>query len=693
MSVSLQPRLAKYKLYPQSAVAWTAVYAGALWIALYLLRKIAGTAVSSIELAFSFTTFILAGALLLLGYRWLKQKFMWRLRNRLIVTYVFIGVIPLVLVITMGLLAAYLFAGQFSSFVMTNDLQSEIKRIAVLNQLSANHVAAELKKGAELTAKLAPETDSGARQIVAYYRGKAVVLQPGEDPEAKVPRSAPAPEIDAIALDDDKLYLRSAVTVKTGRGGDEPMTVLSSLPLTKERLGHITSELGLISVYTRSSLVERPEQGGVRLKVGDTEEFLDRRVKVSAGRKPDPAYFLDVDLPSFAALQNAIDWQTGKPSTVVMTLETRPSMLYSRLFRTLGDTANVIVVLLVAVAIFFALIELVALVVGIRLTRTMTKSVASLYDATQHVNQGDFSHRIKVTSRDQLAALETSFNSMTSSLEKLIAEQKEKQRIESELAIAQEVQALLFPRDITELEGLAVHGVCRPARTVSGDYYDFLPVGPTRLGIAVGDISGKGISAALLMATVHAFVRAYTLMEHAPVAAGAAALSVRESASLLAGRNGFLPPGTLLSMLNQQLYRSTPTEKYATMFLGFYDQTTREFTYSNAGHLPPLIVSANGSVRELETGGTVVGLFGDMTYPDAAVRMQPGDIFVAYSDGVTEPENEFGEFGTERLAQIIQENRDESLQRITDTVMTAVQDWIGSNEQPDDVTLVLARAR
>jgi sigma-B regulation protein RsbU (phosphoserine phosphatase) len=129
------------------------------------------------------------------------------------------------------------------------------------------------------------------------------------------------------------------------------------------------------------------------------------------------------------------------------------------------------------------------------------------------------------------------------------------------------------------------------------------------------------------------------------------------------------------------------------MFLGFYDQQTRLLTYSNAGHLPPIVICANGSTHLLAAGGTVVGLFGDMTYPEGHVTLNPGDIVVAYSDGITEPENDFGDFGEERLAQIVQENRDLPLPRISDAILNAVTDWIGGEEQPDDMTIVLARAR
>ena len=219
-----------------------------------------------------------------------------------------------------------------------------------------------------------------------------------------------------------------------------------------------------------------------------------------------------------------MDWDTGKELTGVIVVGTRPSMLYNVLFGNLNTKAGIFIQALMGIALFFGFIELIALYIGVRLTRSMTKSVAELYAATQHVNRGDLTHRIEVTSRDQMASLEESFNSMTASLARLIAEQKEKQRLEGELAIAHEVQALLFPRQISELSTLEVHGVCRPARTVSGDYYDFIPLHEDRMVLAVGDISGKGISAALLMATVHAFVRAYSLepkLALAAVAAGA----------------------------------------------------------------------------------------------------------------------------------------------------------------------------
>jgi sigma-B regulation protein RsbU (phosphoserine phosphatase) len=376
-------------------------------------------------------------------------------------------------------------------------------------------------------------------------------------------------------------------------------------------------------------------------------------------------------------------------------VRTRPSVLYGHLFAALGEFVQGVEYILLAVGIIFALIETIALIIGTRMTRTVTAAVAQLHAATRHIDRGDFSHRIPVKSHDQLADLALSFNSMTASIERLILEQKEKQRLENELAIAQEVQDQLFPRQTAGLESLEVHGFCRPARTVSGDYYDFLAASSHKMILAVGDISGKGISAALLMATIHSAVRAYSVESlpqmREPVAIGAVAGTGRVMATWPEGIE--VSPGALLSLLNHQLYESTPPEKYATLFLAIYDGRSHRLTYSNGGHLPPILIGEDGSIRRLEAGGTVVGLFENVSYDEDSVQLHPGEVFLAYSDGVTEPENDFGEFGEQRLIDLVRENRTLPLVQISQTVTAAVDMWIGDNEQPDDVTLVLARAR
>jgi phosphoserine phosphatase RsbU/P len=215
----------------------------------------------------------------------------------------------------------------------------------------------------------------------------------------------------------------------------------------------------------------------------------------------------------------------------------------------------------------------------------------------------------------------------------------------------------------------------------------------------VGDVSGKGISAALLMATIHSAVRAYTLdrTRHtlemsmpAMATAGPARMSFAYSGD---DARVSVAPAELLGMLNRQLFHSTPMEKYATLFFAVYEGSSRTLIYTNAGHLPPIILGVDGHTRRLEAGGTVAGLFETVAFEQATVTLNPGEIFISFSDGVTEPENEFGEFGEARLLELVRENRTLPLDRISEAVTTAVRDWIGGAEQPDDITLVLARAR
>ena len=668
----------------------------------------------------NFIAFLFIVCALLMGFRWLRRVLMWRLRNRLIVTYIFIGVIPVILLVAMALLAGMLFAGQFATYVAVSDLQSELKHLEATNRSLATQFR-RLSETGKLNEPLAREIASASdehfrhRSVSVWDNDNWFVLgEPGRTPAQPIkPSPALKGDFAGFVFDHNRLQMR---TVRNISSGSHRLTVVSNLPITAELLGHAASELGKVSIYppepesnaapaapTNSSSgkpTSAANENNIVVEGGGyhtTYKTSVNRAGVEAGSVPPAVNALDVNFP-FGTRIDLVNWESGKALPGLLFVDTRPSMIYTTLFSTLGDWVNGVRYILIGTAIAFGVIELIALMIGVRLTRSMTKSVAELYTATEHINKGELQHRIRVRTSDQMAALEQSFNSMTQSLANLIAEQKEKQRMESELAIAHEVQALLFPADLSGLPSLEVHGVCRPARTVSGDYYDFIPLNEERMVLAVGDISGKGISAALLMATVHAFVRAYSLDPAKTLASVALGSGASDGDVLTAtcgnGDSGAdLSPGFLMSTLNYQLFRSTPPEKYATMFLGSYDAASRSLTYSNAGHLPPLLISNNGDVRRLETSGTVVGLFDGMAYDESSMPMQPGDIFVAYSDGVTEPENEFGEFGEERLIELILQTRDQSLARISEAVTGAVADWIGGGEQPDDVTVVLARAR
>jgi len=722
----LRARMLAADLWPQGWIARGALYSLGFAIGLFGLemglKPFAPGAADSLAGWVKFLAFDAALLFSVIAFRWLKRKILWRLRNRLIVTYVFIGVIPAVLLVAMTFITLYGLAGQFAVFVVTSEINSQLRSLGAVNAAVGNELAARLERGDNPTAESLAglrKRDSawGRRRMYAWLDDKLLPLgDESKGPAPSFPTFAKSEsrenELREITRDRDGLHLRVVTQLAMG---SKTLTVVTSEPFDKALVGRIAADLGEITLLEDPGFRVGEAQPVTPVNAGTNNVNIvisDRRSPQRVDLHPSPTFTvgtvppamgrLDREVPFLAPLP-VLDWKTGKrepTGSVVVQVRTRPSVLYGHLFAALGEFVQIVEYSLLVILVFFAVIELVALIIGTRMTRTVTGAVAQLYDATKHVDRGDFSHRIPVKSADQLAQLSLSFNSMTESIEKLIQEQKEKQRLEGELAIAQEVQAQLFPRQVTELESLEVHGFCRPARTVSGDYYDFLTASSHKLILAVGDISGKGISAALLMATIHSAVRAYSIeslpqlretMSREPVAVGAVAGAGRIMAAWPEGIE--VSPGALLGLLNHQLYESTPPEKYATLFLGIYDGRSHRLTYSNGGHLPPILIAKDGTVRRLETGGTVVGLFDHMMYDEGAVEMHPGEIFLAYSDGVTEPENDFGEFGEDRLIDLVSANRRLPLVQISQTVTSAVDDWIGDNEQPDDITLVLARAR
>lgn len=696
------------------AVFWLAVW----FCLLFLLRMIPGSAGIFFTVVQVLVGISLAATAIPLLVRVVRRRMLWSLRNKLVVTYLLVGLAPVVLFVTLVMISAYVAAGQFAIHLVDSRMQEQIAQIEndtghrinlVEDLLQGRQLLPSDVKGSAITGSLEVPTGTLPLESSAYINGAPTALGtvPGKTPLGLPPWAAELKggEFQGLVLDGDDLYLTAIHQRRLNDG--RLLSLVSSLSVDSRVVDRFAAGLGRVQLFAEkigesqgaktASKAERPRVG---------ERIRRRReLSIASGMQAPSANLADIQV-HFLSTVGVTDWATGEHDNVPIKVDSRPSLLYNQLFGSSlgGLVTDVYKTALIALCVLFALIELLALVMAIRLSKTMTASVADLYEATQKIDRGEFSHRIGVTREDQLAELSRSFNKMTGSLQRLLVEQQEKERLQNELSIAQEVQANLFPRQITSLPTLELHGVCRPARSVSGDYYDFLVFHeaahnghPTRketgVGIAIGDISGKGISAALLMATLHSAVRAYRFASEELV------FSESVVEGLLASRDEFggdcdelfQSPGRILSLLNRHLYRSTQPEKYATLFLAHYDATSAMLTYSNAGQLPPLVLGVDGVVRRLDRGGTVVGLMDGMKYEEDRFQMRAGDIMVGYSDGVTEPENDFGEFGEERLMEVVHRYRDQPLHVISTQVMQALDAWIGAAEQPDDITLVLAR--
>ena len=248
-----------------------------------------------------------------------------------------------------------------------------------------------------------------------------------------------------------------------------------------------------------------------------------------------------------------------------------------------------------------------------------------------------------------------------------IAEKMEaERRAARELEIAKEVQSRLFPQTRPPLRTLDYCGVCLQARQIGGDYYDFLDLGQERLGLIVGDISGKGIAAALLMANLQANLRSQS------------AIAVDD-------------PQRLLQSVNRLFYDNTADNAYATMFFAEYDDRTGRLRFANCGHLPGLLLRSNGGLERLEPTGTVLGLFEEWRCGVEQRCLFPGDLLALYTDGVTEALNPDGdEFGEARLCQALRRHRDLPPQSVLAEVLKEIQEF-GPADQNDDITLIIAR--
>jgi phosphoserine phosphatase RsbU/P len=251
-------------------------------------------------------------------------------------------------------------------------------------------------------------------------------------------------------------------------------------------------------------------------------------------------------------------------------------------------------------------------------------------------------------------------------------------RAEREMQIARDVQSRLFPQVIPRLTTLEYAGSCIQARQVGGDYYDFWDFGTTHLALVLADISGKGISGALLMANLQANLRSRS--------------AVAREDMLNTSREGQWLPG-LLKSVNQLFYENTPDDRYATMFFAVYDDRSRQLEYANCGHNPPLLVRSTGEVQQLNSTASVIGISTQWSCTTQTVALQPNDILVIYTDGVTEANDADGnEFGEARLAKVVRENCCATPAELIAIIQRAVQQF-SVGEQFDDLTLVVARAR
>jgi phosphoserine phosphatase RsbU/P len=611
---------------------------------------------------------VLAGFYLLYRFwvRW-RTQLLWSLRNRLIVAYLFIAVVPIILIVVLAILLGQIIYSQLGAYLLYHDLED---RLEMLADSSASIAAAESTLPVTIDELTLQKALAAQVEIAEGKQLPALRVNFSADPAYFHELAGPgARSFKGLLQTERQLRLVAMEEADSARG---KRFIELSVPVTTDFLEGLAPDLGPVDITLWEMVQGDAAQTAVHIGTRDYKAVARVMTKKRVLRAAESS--LNPVVEGFTQL-NATYLEHGKvlqrDHPVFAFFKARRSQLNDRIFGSLGELSGVKVFELRIIAVIFLLIELAALVIGVVLTRAITRTIADLSKATQSVQQGDLSARVPMERRDQLGMLGESFNSMTSSIGRLISEQKQLQRLENEISIAREVQDQLFPKNLPHVEGIEIEAICRAARSVSGDYYDFIQLSPTQVAIAIADISGKGISAALLMASLQAALRSQLLTP------GSEQMSTAE----------------LVSRLNLHLVRNTGDDRFATFFVAIYDLASRKLRYTNAGHLPGFCLS-DGKATHLDVGGIVLGVVEEYQYQEGCVVVPRDAVFIGYSDGLVEPENAYGEeFGISRLEAAAQRVRQATPRRIAESLMTAAEEWSGSPEQMDDMTVVVAKLR
>jgi sigma-B regulation protein RsbU (phosphoserine phosphatase) len=660
------------------------------------------TALATLDAAGTLALVLGLGYLAARGAVWVRRRLLWRVRRKLILSYVFVGLVPSLLIVAFFLLAGLLMFRNMASYLVQTRINAQAEQARFLAQTvlldvqrapTAEAVRDTLERQQAsgstrypfLSIALVPVREVACPQAVAPVasgRMPPVALPTTAGPWAHLSAPLALPSwmtCDGIARviaydaaggrpgeDTDVRLVARAVAVPPVRS--PTWAVVLDLPISAAVEERMTTETGIrLGAIDRVPIDESPA-----LALGSRTD-LRTDSATSAG-------LADQLLRRWVVLLEHLDWATGASGTVSVQLSLGLVEMYRRLTAETalgGAMSNVLLVMLAAVAALFLLIQGVALLIGLALARQITGAVHDLFTGTQHLRNRDFTHVIPVRARDQLGELADSFNAMTGEVTRLLIDVAQKERLEQEFATAREIQMKLLPQGPLTVPGLGVSAYCEPAREVGGDYYDVFPVGEQQFGFLIADVSGKGVGAGLYMAQLKGLV--LSLVSQNP------------------------SPRDLLIAVNRVIADHLDGRSFITMSYLVVDLRKQVMTYARAGHCPLLLVPARRGnllppVKTLAPDGLVVGLKLDdgtmfeSLLEEVTVPLAPGDLVVLFTDGISEMMNREEDcFGEGRLSDLAGAYRDLPIDQLAATLIHEVRSFGAGVGQHDDMTMLLLR--
>jgi sigma-B regulation protein RsbU (phosphoserine phosphatase) len=622
---------------------------------------------------------------------WLFQRarthLLWRVRERLIVSYLFIGVVPALLIGAFFLFGLALLVVSVSAYLFMAGVQGvETEALGI-----ARAATEELERNPGTPVQAVFDRYVAREQ--SHFRGLSLVLVPRQA-DARRPAMGPAPARRATSLVRAGAWAHATPpdhipawigrddikkTLSHGGAGDEPIELFArAVARSRSQEWSVVADVPIdeavwtgIEESTGIQLVElTPRADGATEAAAATARPIIRSIPTRNGGKwvAEPPVFVPVQ-----------DWTTeDKDNGVMARIRVAPGDILRRLSTAQGriygqSMSDVMAWVLVFIAVLFLVIEGAALAMGWALARSITGSVHALFQGTERLRLGDLGHRIPIRSRDQLGELAESFNAMSANIETLLEQAAEKRRLEEELRIAREIQMSLLPRHAAPMAGLAMAALCVPAREVGGDYYDFFVLGPRRLGMLVADVAGKGTYAALYMAELKGLMLSLS--------------QIHES------------PRHLLIEVNRIIAANLDSRSFITMTYAVFDLERQTLTYARAGHTPLVHRTAAPppAARLVAPSGMVVGLqldglehrFAELL-EEVTVPLVDGDVFLLYTDGLSEAMNADGDlFSEERLRVLVEEHGGLGSDGLRERIVRDVEAHVAAADPHDDMTLIV----
>lgn len=594
-----------------------------------------------------------------------------KLKPKLAVSALLIAVLPLLLVIIIGIVFSY----------------------GILGESRATRAGAILNDWASLAVLDENFMPTLSGKFFSYQTAERGVHIRGEQP-SWLPEFLSALNKDKIlyeewiASDKARYFLVGSELWLFSLGGDGRTSVqIRGCLVDKIMLDRLAFILKSdVSLNPSSQIITSSEGRQVEVKTDETERESPSLEKYISGNfLPQTRTPQDSGLPEDSIWKRSlyfgmshldvVSFDSGEfiDRQILLMVKTSLQAIGQELFSERNILSLAVMGVILALAVFMFILEVFALIFGLRISTGITSAIRLLHRGTRRIAAGDLETKIVIPNEDELGDLATSFNMMTAAVRKGREEAVARAHLERELETARQIQEKLLPHEMPLVPGFEIAGTSLPSQQVGGDYFDFLDMGTGQIGIAIADVSGKGIPAALLMANLQASLHAQALRKG----------SVAE----------------VVSRMNNLLVRSTDTHMFATFFYGILDRKKSTFSSTNAGHNPPLLFRAKNKIERLSKGGLVLGFLADQQYAEQVVNIEPGEVIILSTDGIPEAigpsEGKItgNLFGEERLIETVKSNLSKSASEIQSAILKAITEHTANTPQSDDITLVVIKRK